>query len=179
MYGGTLLRPLGEQPQPRHLAAQLDDDLLGRLQSEPLHVLEQDGIFGRDDVLQFARRVGRENHAGRVDAHARHAYQVAEQLALAAGVEPVKQLRILAHDVMHIEFGPVEPLDGRIGLQRYVDVVADARHVQDDVRRRHFSDRTVYIFVHVRRVVFWLRLTKLKIFFLPLSFGVKNSANFN
>ena len=40
------------QSQAGHLAAQLDDDLLRRFQPAAFHVLEQDGVFRGDDLLQ-------------------------------------------------------------------------------------------------------------------------------
>ena len=136
--------------QGREFAAQLDDDLL---QSQPLDVLEQDGVFGGDDALQFARRIGRENHACRVAAHARYADELAEQFALGLRREAEKELRVLAHDEMGEELHLAPAFDFRIGLQRNMEQVAHSAGFDDGVGGRQFGELPLDIFVHSFREI--------------------------
>ena len=129
-------------------AAQLDDDLLRRLETQPLDVLQQHGVARGDDPLQFARRVGREDHAGRIAAHARNADQQPEQFPLDLRRKPVEQLGVLADDVVHVKSGLGGVLDGGIGFERNMEVVAHPAGVDNGVSRSDFGDGSLDVFVH-------------------------------
>ena len=114
---------------------------------------EQDGVFGGDDALQFARRIGRENHACRVAAHARYADELAEQFALGLRREAEKELRVLAHDEMGEELHLAPAFDFRIGLQRNMEQVAHSAGFDDGVGGRQFGELPLDIFVHSFREI--------------------------
>ena len=138
------------ETQRHELAAQLDDDLLRRLEPQSLDILQQDGVPRRDDPLQFARRVGRQDHPRRIAPHARNADQQPEQLTLDLRRETVEQLRILAHDIMNKKLRLCGMLDGRVGFERNVQVVAHSAHVDHGIGRSNLGYRSLNIFVHDR-----------------------------
>ena len=147
------LRPSVVGARRHELAAQLDDDLLRRLEAQPLDVFQQHGVARRDDSLQLARRISRKDHTRRVAAHARNADQQAEQLALGFGREAVEQLRILAHDVMDVEPGLGLVFDRGVGFERNMEVVAHPADVDNCVSGSHFGDCALDVFVHVFQIL--------------------------
>ena len=98
--------------------------------------------------LQFAGRVGREDHPRRIAPDARHADKQPEQLALGLGRKTVEQLRILAHDVVHEEFGRLGMLDRREGFERDVEVITDAPDIENGMRGSGFGNGAADVFVH-------------------------------
>ena len=79
-----------------HLLAQLDDDALGGALADAGHGLEARGVAGGDRVQELARRAAGEHGERDLRAHALHADQHQEQLALRLGREAVEVHAVVA-----------------------------------------------------------------------------------
>ena len=81
---------------------QVHDDALGGFQPDAFHGLEQLVIAGTDDVDQFCRCEGGENHACRVAPDARHADEQQEEGTFLAGGKTVKHVGVFADGFVNV-----------------------------------------------------------------------------
>ena len=91
----------------------------------------------RDRLRQLRRRQPGQDRQRGARADAGDAHQLAEGRALGLGGEAVQQLRVLAHDEMRQQRQRLADRGQAVeGAHRHVELVADAVHVQQHLRRR-------------------------------------------